>query len=426
MRSDRTLFYPLEARGVGTADVESLRSYVERLTLAHRLKPRSLLHELVNSSPALQKATAARHLGEGWYVHGTGEVAQLVAKALTASTTVDVEACSLARFSSMFCSVGLTRQTPLYCPVCVAEPSPSGLPYGRLLWVIAGVEACPKHRVRLRSSDDCGAPDHERLSLRARPAVQGVCSSCGSVGFKCQASCAAEAATPEEVSVAEQVGKLVALNQTQASAMTGSSLMLGIRAALDECFEGKPVNAALAAGLSRSTVWSWLKEGRLPSLMALLKFCAASKCDLVATMSGSYQRLNRCQTQVAKPRRYRRNGLSDEELRRAISTAAASNPPVAGIALAKALNLDVKMLRTRFPQEYGVLQERRRAHWDQEVLARRTEHERKFHEAAQVLIAEGRPVTRKAVQRMTGVRAFGHDGNRGIALDNVLRSLPLG
>lgn len=429
MKSERSLFFPQELQGAGTADVESLRSYVERLSLKHRLNPTTLVGLLVERMPldSVSCPQNAYRLTQHWSLHGASGVGQRLAERLSAATTVDLSSSTLARFGSLFSPVGLaaTRGVTHYCPACVQQVGDDGLPYGRLLWLVGGIRACPHHRVRLRDSTGCGAPLSARLELRCRPSLEGVCGQCGSIGFQCLKDQEIEHATDIEVWEAEQVSRLLSLSASSAAELSSDGIRRGLREVLDTRFDGKAVNASLEAGLARSVVWTWVEGKFRPTLRGLLKFCARARCDMVEMIGGSYvpSREVRSSESPAQPRGYRRKVLADDEIRERMREAAAMEPPMSGIQLAHSLQIDRKLLRTRFPAEHEALMEAGRRHSADANQARYLDVERRMTTAVETLRLKGKPVNRKSIRVEAGISTFSATGNARKALEVVMQRL---
>lgn len=429
MKSERTLFFPLELKGVGTGDVESLRSYAERLSLAHRLNPTTLMGILLVRMP-FDGHTGARigyRVTQHWEVHGGGDVALQLAERLSLATTCDVTCSTLARLKAVLSPVGLAlgRRQSRYCPLCVAPATPGELPYGRLLWMIRSVVACPMHRVRLRDAGQCGAAETSRLMRTNRPSLQGVCNQCGSIGFKCLEGNELEDAADAEVWVAEQAAALIALLPNQANGLSPKTFRNGLRAVLDARFEGQSVKPSLAAGLARSTVWSWVEGERVPTLEGLMKFCAHAQCNLVPLLAGSFEPSSgrALRTEEPTPRAYRRNPLDESDIRGRLCDAASCDSPPSATRLATEMDMDIKQLRLGFPEEYQALLEARRTHMERESQRRYEAYEAEFSAIAEALSARGAKISSQKVLQEAGMHPYYLLGNRRTAMDAVMTRL---
>lgn len=428
VKSERTLFFPLGLKGVGTGEVESLRSYVERLALAHRLNPTTLLGLLIERSPMCDdpREREAYHLTQYWQLHGASDIGRRLVERLSVATSIDLSSSTLARFGELFSPVGLSnrRGVARYCPLCVVRPSGEELPYGRLLWMVGSCTACPIHRVRLRDTAVCGAAASNRLERHRRPSLEGVCGLCGSIGFQCLAESQPDFATGIEVWKAEQIRKLLSLSPSDVSALSQERFRAGLQVVVDLRFQGQSVKPSLDSGLARSVVWSWIAGKVKPTLGGLLKFCAHAECDLVAMLQGRYQRCARALVDAPEQpqrRAYRRNQLTDDEIRNRILSAALMDQPLSGAQLATSLGVDTKALRTRFKDEYGALMSANKRYKDAASERRYVDYERRLSDAAASLMAQGRAVHRKSLQLEAGITSYRTSGNAQRALEMVMQ-----
>ena len=283
---ERTMFYGLPLAGVGTSRVESFRSYVQRLALAHCMKPLALIDTLLERFPWAGPMFDMPSVLKDWRVHGVSQVGVELRQRFASATGVDLERSALGAFSGLVAGSHLARLgSARYCPLCVREPDA----YGQLLWEVACVRVCPEHRVRLREATVCGAPESERLPANARPKASHVCSTCGSLGFACLTD-AVTPATDEELWVAEQVGRLLAVAPQVGAAWTPTALQQGLRKVVDGAYHGSVVAASLGAGLSRASVCTWVSGKFKPSFAGLMQLCHHARVDVVELLGGRCHR----------------------------------------------------------------------------------------------------------------------------------------
>ena len=80
----------------------------------------------------------------------------------------------------------LVSMTDRYCPECINQHGNAYGAYGRLLWSVGAINACPIHGIRL-VQQTCGAESGKRLEFFRRKWLPGACMSCGSIAFQCSA-----------------------------------------------------------------------------------------------------------------------------------------------------------------------------------------------------------------------------------------------
>jgi hypothetical protein len=180
--------FHLEPVGIGTPETESLTSYATRLAAAHGVRVRELVvHELL---PFLGRA----HLADGrsansltafWRnetraLNGTRTLARQFVEALETRTgRQNLRFLTLLTWTQVLPVIQLQRRARAWCPSCYQEQQDSGHPvYDPLLWTLAPVTVCVRHRRRLHLV--CPFPDCRRpspwLSSQSRP---GRCARCG-------------------------------------------------------------------------------------------------------------------------------------------------------------------------------------------------------------------------------------------------------
>lgn len=120
--------FPLQPRGAGTEEVESLYSYILSLAGAHSLPTRVLLDQLA-SLPAWREL--GHSLGRYWdsdhgaNLVGVCRVANRWANLLQAATGVQaLQHCTLSGVSRFVCGIGLITSRPRVCIQCLGGHYP--------------------------------------------------------------------------------------------------------------------------------------------------------------------------------------------------------------------------------------------------------------------------------------------------------------
>lgn len=405
---DRSMLTALPLRGKGTGQVQSLSSYVEHLGVEHNLRPPILLDEIVRRHPLIGFPHASSSQRLRSINTGTALSNQLLER-IQGATGASLQGATLqplTRAMSTRCTLDLRS---VYCPVCVQQDEP--LPYSRLLWEISFVTACPIHGVHLRSAGDCGASISARLPLWDRPALKGVCSQCGTLGFRCIAT-PPRPADVNAVFVAKQVERVIALYQAWKAPLDPATLVLGIRKVVDAVYGGKPARASVRCGFDKKTVSTWLRETR-PSFASVLQLCFHAAADPVRLLQGHHERcddapINRGgATPVLHERAH--GSISIETLRERLLAAARSELPPSMRAFARANGVSEVYPPRRLPLEASLL-----SHARKDYLARQNQQRidaavAAYTAAAHSLLATGRSVNRGTLTDACGGYAFaGH------------------
>ena len=408
----RTTLYGLELIGTETDQVESLRSYLQRLATAHQMS-------LINLTSLISCPISVHRL-LGCDFHGVGKGAIRFLHAAELATGQVLEEASMGRLGGLIGPQHLTAvRNPRYCPICVREPQDE-LPHGRLLWELSFVTACPLHRIRLLPARICGAPITEQLRVGRRPVHPGVCGHCGSIGFRCSDTIVHAAA--EEIWVAGEAGKVVALPGRVVAGLGCESLRAGIEATVRSAFDGKPVRAALKSGLARACVLTWMQGKSRPALGSLFKFAYSANASVASLLQGEFKEAGKSRLVMQKDiraRRYRRHDWA--RIRTLLREAEQrESPPTLG-SFASSVCVDRNQLREKFPAESEALVRRaaERRRFERSLVE--SEARGRYRDAAESLKKDGVAVTAKRLQDRSGVLLYRRDnGPRRRALIQVL------
>ncbi len=410
--SQRSVLFGLELRGRNTGAVESARSYLQRLAFAHHVKPGRLLNELAHFLPTARAGVGLGDKVNALHVSGMGPAVRMLRDGLEHATQQDLAQACMDRFAHVLSAQRMTRRAEgLHCQECVRQLGDDGLPHGQLLWELQVVSACPIHGVRLTSSDEC-AGQGKALPLNARPSLAGVCRACGSIGFRCTTAHPTPASS-SELWVARQAAALVALSPAECALLTPASVRAGIGRVVKDCFGGQPVKAALASGLARATVLTWMKTPLLPSLDTLLRLCWTSNASLVDLLRGQHHAVSdtgtdgdaRSECEV-KERSYRRLNVDWLAVRQALLQEVEASESRSVEAVAAAFGVNRRQLLTKLPAETRALGQRTKARTQLRMQQRARELEARYEAAARALARDGLNVSTKSLQERSGLPVY--------------------
>jgi TniQ len=185
----RSRLFPLPPIGIGTPYVESLTSYMCRLTVEHSLSFGSFYEYLL--VPTLNKAYLASpsHLGPastlvGSFrnrmknINGIGKLAQELIGMLEGLTLRnDLRHLCLTALSNAIPHWKLLRTFQAWCPACYEEMlQTQQIIYQPIVWTMAAVDICARHcRPLVAHCPYC----HRQLLPLNRRAQIGYCAHCG-------------------------------------------------------------------------------------------------------------------------------------------------------------------------------------------------------------------------------------------------------
>lgn len=179
--------FPLEIRGLGTPDVESMGSYIHRLADAHEISVRRMLSHCFDyysrgiERPRLRYFVGVAKGSLAVYVRPNATTAYMVhvleravgTKLIRGTTFISLlEPLGGARAAN-----GVFSHWMRWCPVCFAEFESAGdCGYFKLAWTVESVRNCPAHRVPL--AEKCPkCSSKQGYYARKREVIR--CEKCG-------------------------------------------------------------------------------------------------------------------------------------------------------------------------------------------------------------------------------------------------------
>jgi hypothetical protein len=240
---------------------------------------------------------------------------------------------------------------------------------------------------------ECGAGDKHKKIFDLRKILSGVCSTCGSIGYRCKNETAA-IASEVEVWKAQQVAELISRFPLAHGLFSKQNTIDGLMLLVAGFARGKPAVAARRAGIFKSVLWGWVKGNFLPSLEPLLRLCLAAEVSLVSVMEGNPVECSSPPPEIKLPRGHA-SKPSKEKRENALKESLTINPPPSFRSIARALNIDRTTLYRSLPELSARIVERFR----QFESFQRSERRRQARELADVLKKEltekGLPFTRR-------------------------------
>jgi TniQ len=380
----RSRLYSLEPIGIGTPEVESLSSYLNRLAQAHCVTVTTLLvHELLPrvgtpaSSRAHPASTPPRGGGRGLSQHlarqlnGLGRIAAAWVHGLEVLTgRRDLRFLTLLTWQAVLPTRHLFAPRIRWCPACFEDQQTAGHPlYLPLVWTLNPVTICVRHRQPLQSHcPDCHRP-LVAFSGRSRP---GYCSRCGAwLGTAARVALppvAPQAADPWAAWVGTTLGHLL-----QAAPRLERPPPRDTVARAFTAYHAHPAAAGtppstMAFGRQRVRSSRWVQGERLMQIDLLLRFCWQRDLSLVQFLTapppvrvspGAVAQPPRAVPDRATapgPRTVSRRETVCDALEAALTT---TGPPVSLRAVAQRLQIETRTLWTYAPDLCQHLVDRR-------------------------------------------------------------------
>lgn len=359
-RPATTLLYSLEPKGIGTGQCESMKSYIYRLADSHRISPAQLLNEIlwdrVKKRLHLKYPKNRRGIWNNSWLLSTGTRTDNLVEVLANTTGISaLMACTMQPIKNILNTRTLVSMADRYCPECINQHGNAYDAYGRLLWLVGSINACPIHGIRL-VQQTCGAESGKRLELFRGKWLPGACMSCGSIAFQCSAQ-ARQNATEVEIWNATQVADLISYFPGTPQLFSRESLASGLSGLIAEYRKGMFCVAARSTRIHKSVVWGWIRGHHLPSLDKLLDLCLAAQMSLTSVLMGAPISCP-CPNSDEKPPRPANRKLPKSEREAKLKEEILTFPPRSLASVAAEMGISRKCLQIQFPDLVAKIIER--------------------------------------------------------------------
>ncbi|MGF6447132.1 AraC-like DNA-binding protein [Paraburkholderia youngii] len=390
-----TDLYPMAPCGLGSSQCESVRSLICRLALAHTVShPTLIRYVIAKRCPSITPWTT-RHIHWGALLFAS----PLIQAIADATGNIDVMFCNLNALARVIdfekCIDALALR---HCPLCIKEdPFPGA--WEPLIWSILPVVACPRHHIRLVSSE-CGCRHEHWLHRARRCLTPGVCRYCGSVGFQCS-RLTTRRATKSQIWVAEQVGTLIS------AASSGEEFDARVSAdALKERIINRWRSIAEAqrkCGLSNSYLYHIFNSGRRPGLQQLLILCGRLQVDVLPVLRGEVVGRAESPHVVSLSGQWLRKSPGHRVTREMIEEAISDDPAITVRQLGERMGVSRSRLQRSFPDIARNLHARFLERQGRATWRRLLRDGRKLREAGRYLAKAGLPFTKNNVVEQCGI-----------------------
>lgn len=293
--SDRSSLYSLEPKAIGTAYVESLTSYIQRLAMAHCVHTGTLISK--KFAPVLERkakdvaAVCSNRFGRA--INGMGVMALDMLEALKVLTLRDdLHLLTLLPFTEVIHPRNLCRPVKAWCSLCLEQWRDSKQEiYEPLLWTLQAVKICPRHLHPLSEQCPYCKESYVPIAWYSRP---GYCSKCqqwlGNTACFKEKSC--EVLKIDEVEnniwTATNIGALLSASSKLNAPLTRNQLADTLLKCINNFTQGNKSRFSHLLGYKRPiTVRSWLVGKKLPSITSLLHICFCLNISLLDLVTGN-------------------------------------------------------------------------------------------------------------------------------------------
>jgi DNA-binding phage protein len=301
----RSRLYSLVPYAIGGIWRESLTGYINRLGWTHHISPRAFVAEMViprlKEDLGLPLPAAAMFGAHGaMSLNGTGELAS-TAVALLKHLTVrmDLHLLTLPWWVGDLPRRGQLRETPAWCPSCLAGWRTQGLPlYQPLLWMFQMVTICPGHRTFL--VDRCPWCQKHQMIIATNKTQPGECTACGAFLGEDSRNCSGQLDNEAHIAWQQWVISVLKELLTVSRACGPIQWEPFFRHLANYLKEHKAYSKlARLAGITRQALHRWGNndDTYTPTLQTLLKFCYACNVTPLQVMRNQLDHLQHASSQ---------------------------------------------------------------------------------------------------------------------------------
>src|SRR6266566_1148430 len=406
----RSKLYCLAPLGMGTAEVESLTSYVNRLAWAYRVNPRVLVSQeiLPHLSDAYYVQTTPGRLGSfsrtrSMSINGAGEVARDWAETLERLTMrPDLRSITLRPWANGLSTWGLLRDIPQWCPVCYHEWQERKLPvYQPLMWTLQAVTVCLQHTLLL--VEQCPFCRKSQSAISSKRGL-GYCTQCGIwLGSKTGAEELCDDSLLDWQRWTVQAIEELFLVSMAFGSLPWHELPSGVAACIEAV--GGTRELGRIAGVPHVLFSDWRNRKRTPSLTYLLKVSYALNLSPLQLMTVEPERLKKTLRMKMEYRRPPRVGLPAprsegdmDSIQVFIQTILEEKvDPLPLRHVARQLGVGEKFLVGRFPQECVRVTGRYQAYRAERAKQKAAQECAEVLQAVLALDNQGTPLSRSQV-----------------------------
>ncbi|HDR4858693.1 hypothetical protein FC683_03345 [Bacillus cereus] len=270
--------YSLKSIGIEEPYIESLTSYLIRLSEAHQVYPSSLISYVI--APILNKEfliySTARG-GNRFYdgartMNGFGSNSLDMIDALEKLTKVQqLGILTLASIKEVVPLRYLLKNYLSWCPVCYEEQLNTGdAIYNLLLWSLEMVNTCSRHRCKLET--ECFLC-HKKIPVLHRKSQNGYCPYCNEwLGRETDLSKHSDE-NDFDYKITLMAEQIIKHKEQIKISASKHQVIRNLNHLVNIYTEGNMQDFARKLNLAKTTLWGWCNGKALPPLSRVLEIC---------------------------------------------------------------------------------------------------------------------------------------------------------
>ncbi|SCW81955.1 TniQ protein [Paenibacillus tianmuensis] len=282
-----TALYCLEPKGIGTASVESLTSYIIRLSEVHNVPTNWLLNMFkpyLKSDVMLDLVLQKRNYSSTFYINSSNHIAQDVVSACEMLTgNINLWQLTLTNWSGIR-KRDLVKEKRVWCPLCLHEMKEKKELYEPLIWNIKLINICLKHKVLLE--EKCPFCSYKGNVLQSLSKV-GYCPKCRKFlgGINGLNANTGNLDFLWESWKCNIVTEMIINNDQMHHILTPEKITQLIRNMVQHVAAGNQSEFSRRLNLLRTMTGQWCRGGHIPELERLLKFSYYYQVSLVTLLT---------------------------------------------------------------------------------------------------------------------------------------------
>lgn len=284
---ERSSLYNIQPTGIRSKYVESLTSYIIRISYEHNITVGHLINKLIahhiNKEYLMRSGTYG---GNRFYegaktINGYMENSEDLVKSIEKLTSRnDLSNLTLIKLRDFIPLRNLLKETLSWCPECIHNWHSNSTVYYPLIWHIKTVQICIEHRCYL--IEVCPVCN-KKVDILRRQMIPGYCSNCLSL-----LTINSKNENPDSIElswqafVIENIEDILTLDNDYGSTQSLRGRLLSqLNLIYDEHFSGNLSNFSKFLNIPKTTLRCWLSHDNFPTLESLLLICFKLKIKIM-------------------------------------------------------------------------------------------------------------------------------------------------
>ncbi len=400
----RSVLAPLKPIGFGSSWRECLSSYLQRLADVYCVTPNQLCRAIFTTLLSFVQSHQVDRIWQHSNFNAMGPIPRKWSDFLGQQTSVrGLDKLTLLPLEGLACSRSLTVDNRQWCPLCFEEDEASGTPYGRLLWEIESVKACPIHEVRLIS--ECGCTMGDALPARKRKFLPNLCWICGR-NLNHHSIATLHSASSVELRHARLIADLLGCwlfeDDQERPIKSGVPTFLG-NAVLNHP-DRHAAGLARTLGVSKGSLHGWMTGINVPAFPRMVSIADTCEASLVEVLAGEFNGdVVKGDLSIQRSTNSRKkcnwNPRKMNKVANDLLAALRATPPPSLSSIARETGASSRIMRDMHPLLVQAISARW-MDWNRARTGeRRNDREATMREAAEALALEGVHVTRRQLSK---------------------------